>query len=204
MTASSLQVTPGSGLRLATNSYTEGAVTVHDEKVILGEQYLPEYTTAADSVSVATVNSHPLQIMAGASLRVRIHRIEIHQYTLATTAAFMELRLYRLTTAGTGGSASGANPLDPASAAAGATVMTLPTAKGTEGVVMAISKPYLMQTAAASAPMAQPILVWNFDGPRSQPLIIAAGTSNGIALKNMTAHAAATIGWTVWFTESSF
>jgi hypothetical protein len=204
MTASNISVTAGSGTRLATNSYTEGAVTVHDEKVILGEPYLPSYVVSG-SASTATINSHLLQIMAGASLRVRIRRIEIAQYQLATTAAIMDLILVRLSTAGTGGSSVAANPLDPASSASGAAARQgLTASMGTEGVFVGGGNAYLMQTAGASTPQVQPLWVWDFDGPRVGPLIIAAGTANGIAVKNLTAHAGAGVRVNVWFDESSF
>ena len=204
MAASSIQITQGSGTRLATDSYTEGGVTVHNERVGMGEGILPTYTIVAGNTSTATVDSHLIQIMAGASLRVRIRRIEMIQDGLASTAALLETRLYRLTTAGTGGSTNTPRPLDPADAAAGATSMSLPTAKGTEGVLLAISKPYMIQTIGASTPVTVPTLVWDFDNPRSGPLIIAAGTANGIAIKNSNAVAGAGVMFTIWIAESSY
>ena len=205
MTASSIQVTQGSGTRLATNSYTEGAVTVHDEKMILGENYLASYLLAPTAfVSTATANSHLLQIMAGASLRVRIRRIEMHQTAVATTATLMDTRIYRLNTAGTGGTSHVPATLDTTDVASGATAMTLPTAKGTEAGLVFLSRPYMLQTISASTQFVNPILVWDFDRPRSKPLTISAGTSNGIAIKNIDAVAAGTLFFNVWFDETSF
>lgn len=204
MTRSYISVTQGSGTKLGTNNYTDGGDSKHDEVVILGEQHLASYTVSSDSSSTATANSHLVQIMAGASLKVRIRRIEMHQNAMATTAALMETRLYRLTTAGTGDAPITPRPLDPADPASGATAGVLPTAKGTEGVLLGIGKPYLMQTVGASTPLAQPVLVWDFDRPRSKPLIIAAGSTNGIAIKNMTAVAGATIMVMVWFDEAPY
>ena len=63
---------------------------------------------------------------------------------------------------------------------------------------------YMMQTVGASAQLNEPILVWDFDRPRSKPLIIAAGTTNGIAIKNVTAVAAGTVYFNVWLDETSF
>jgi hypothetical protein len=204
MVAANIQVTQGSGTRLATSSYTEGGVTVHDEKVIFGENYLASYTVTTDSVSTATANSHLLQIMAGASLKVRIRRVEMFQNVPATTVVLMETRLYRLTTAGTGGSAISAGALDTSDSAAGATVMSLPTAKGTETNVIGMGKPYMVQTLGAGAQLNQPIWVLDFDRLRSKPLIIAAGTANGIAIKNVTAVAAGTVGFNIWLDETTF
>lgn len=205
MAASNLSITQGSGTRLATNSYTEGGVTVHDEKTILGEPYLAAYTIApGGGISTATLDSHMLQIMAGASNRVRIRRIELYQQAAATTATLMGIQIMRLTTAGTGGGSQTPNPLDPADGGAGMSAMTLPTAKGTETSVMWSGAVYMMQTIAASAALASPLVVIDFDKLRSKPLTIAAGTSNGIAIKNTAAVAAGTLRVTVWADESTF
>lgn len=207
MAESFVNVTEGSGKKLHTFNRTIGANDVHDEAVILGEQYLASYMATPNTlggVTTATANSHLFQIMAGSSLKVRIRRIELMQLAMATTVLMMETRLYRLSTAGTGGTAHTPAPLDPSDSASGATCMTLPTAKGTEGSIVAWGAPYMMQTLTASAERDQPIAVWDFDRPRSKPLIIAAGTANGIAVKNVTAVAAATILFNVWFDESNF
>jgi len=198
-----VNVTEGSGKKLHTVSKTIGADTVHDEVVLDGEPYLASYLVTGEMVAT-TANSHLLQIMAGASLNVRIRRIEMHQTVMATTAALMEVRLYRLTTAGTGGLSITPARLDVADAPSGASAMSLPTAKGTEGTLLSLIKPYMMQTIGASAQLNQPILVWDFDRPRSKPLVIAAGTPNGIAIKNATAIAGASVAITVWIDESSF
>jgi hypothetical protein len=204
MGESIVQVTEGSGKKLHTWQRTIGANSVEDEYVLLGENALASYTMTDDARSTATANSHLWQIMAGASLKVRVRRIEIFQSVMATTAALAELRLYRVTTAGTGGGATGFIPLDPSDAASGATGMTLPTVKGTEGNLIAVAKPYMMQTIGASAQLQSPSVVWDFDRPRSKPLIIAAGTTNGIVIKNVTAIAGASLGVLVWIDETSF
>ena len=83
--------------------------------------------------------------------------------------------------------------------------MSLPTVKGTEGVAIGRANPYLIQTMSATVgPPTAPLVVWDFDRPRSKPLIIAAGAANGIAVKNVTAVAGASITGTVWFDESNF
>jgi hypothetical protein len=204
MPESLVQVTEGSGKLLHTFQRTIGANTVEDEVLITGENYLATYTVEG-APATTTATSHLLQIMAGATLKVRVRRIEIHQLVAVTAAAIMSVSIVRLSTAGTGGTAVTAMPLDPSDAAAGATGMTLPTAKGTEAGanVIAIGALYLTQTVAASAAIAQP-LIFDFDRPRSKPLIIAAGAANGICIKNTAAHAGATVGITVWVDESNF
>jgi len=197
--------TPGSGAKIHSFDRTIGANTVQGEVVIMGEQYLPEYTvTTITPISAATANSHVLQVMMGASLRGRIRRIEVSQMGLATTAAFCQWALYKLSTAGTGGTAITPQLLDPADAAAGATAMTLPTVKGTEGALIWSGSNYMAQTAGASSAFPQPFAIIDLDDSRRKPIHIATGTANGIALKNITAIAAATVIVTLWVTESSF
>ena len=199
-----VNVTEGSGKKLHAYDRTIGANTVLDEIVAEGEQYLASYTVCTASTSVATAAAHIVQVMAGASLKVRIRRIEIYQAVAATTVNFTAIEVRRLTTAGTGGTAITPSPVDPADAASGATAMTLPTVKGTEGVLLWEGNRWWGQTLAASTPWPEPALVFDFDGPRMKPLVIAAGTANGICVKNITAVAAASCLVNVYLTESNF
>jgi len=88
--------------------------------------------------------------------------------------------LRRLTTAGTGGSQYIPEKMDPADSASGFTVMTRPTVKGTEGSVILRGQMDAVQ---------QFPLDINFEQALGKPLTIAAGTANGIALKNLTGDA---------------
>lgn len=205
MPESFVQITEGGGKKLRTFERTVGANNVHEEGVVLGEPYLASYTIVTSTApSTATSASHLLQIMAGASLKVRIRRIEIYQAVMATAATVQDFSIFRLTTAGTGGTSITPVVMDPADSAASVSPMTLPTVKGTEGTRPALRYAYLMQTIAASAELTNPIAVFDFDLPRSKPLIIPAGTSNGIAVKNGAAVAGAQVSFMVWFDESNF
>lgn len=205
MAESTIAVTEGAGKKIHSNSRSIGGNTVEDQVTVNGEQYLASYTVVTGTaLTTGTANAHLLQIMAGASLNVRIRRIEVHQAAAATAAALADIRCIRLTTAGTGGTAITPSKLNNSDAASGATAMTLPTVKGTEGNHMALARAYLMQTIAASAQQVNPIIVWDFDRPRSQPLIIAAGTGNGICISHQAAYAGATVQVFVWFDESNF
>lgn len=204
MAESFVNVTEGSGKKLHAFQRTIGANTVEGQTIVVGEQYLAEYTVATVAqVTTATANSHLLQVMAGASNRLRIRRIEVSQSGLATTAAFMQVAIYRLTTAGTGGTSITPQLLDPADSAAGATAMTLATVKGTEGALLWTGSLYMQQTAGAS--LGQPDeLMLDFDGLRRKPIHVAAGAANGIAIKNIDAVAAGDVLITVTLDESSF
>lgn len=207
MAESIIQVAPDStGKKVHTFNRTIGANSVEDEVNLLGENYLASYTIPSNGfVSAATANSHLLQVMAGASLKVRVRKIEIYQSAMATAAAIMQVQILRLTTAGTGGTATGTAVLDPADAASGATSITLPGVKGAENAQpIWQGTAYLMQTIGASAPQVDPILTIDFDRLRSKPFIIAAGITNGFCVKNLTAHAAATLAIMVYIDESNF
>ena len=207
MAESIVQVTEGSGKKLHTNSRTIGANTVEDEYMLLGEPFLASYQVSCTATSSATANSHVLTINAGASLNVYIRRIMVFQVGLATTAAFCEWDFLRTTTAApTGGTAFTPIAYNATEdGASGATAMTLPTVKATEGNPLGRWSSYFVQTANASVVQAQPMLDINFDSmlhmksPR-----IPSGTTNGVALKNLTAIAAATVRVQVWFQEANF
>lgn len=207
MPESFVNVTEGSGKKLHSFQRTIGANSVEDEVVQHGEQYLATYIATPAAVSTAVAASHLCQIMAGASLNVYIRRIEIWQLVAATAAAIDEIDIFRLTTAGTGGTVVTPLPLDDTDAASGATCMTLPTVKGTEAAAPIYRKSVqFTQTVATQSGGSDATLlgVFDFDTLRGKALRIAAGTANGIAVKNITARAAATVFVVVRFTEANF
>lgn len=206
MAASLIATTEGSGKNIESWQWVIGANTVERQVVALGEQHLSDYivNSGAGTVSSATANSHLLQCMAGSTLKVRLRRVELWQIGLATTAAFCQFTIVRLSTAGTGGTSLTPAPRDPAASASGATGMTLPTVKGTETTILDNGTAYFLQTAGASTTPLVPLWAKNYDGPRDQPIIVAAGAANGFALKNITAIAAATVLPVFYVTESNF
>jgi hypothetical protein len=203
MTETFVNVTEGSGKKLHHDLKTIGANDVLDEYVLPGEYALASYfVSPLAAVSVATANDHALQIMAGSSLKVRIRRIRWEQNGNATTGAIGNVELFRLTSAGTGGTAVTPRPFDTSDAAAGCTAMTLPTAKGTEGVLLARIAFAYRQTVATSGAQTNPVWEWT-QLPGTKPLIIPAGTTNGIALK-VSGNTGATVIINVELVETSF
>jgi hypothetical protein len=194
-----VQVTEGSGKKLHTNSYTVGANTVEDEFVVPGEYPYAAYTAVATGVSSATAASHMMQIMAGSSLKVRIRRIRINQLAAAGAVNTIDFNLIRLSTAGTGGTAVTPSKLDTADAASGATAMTLPTVKGTETTGVWDEG---MWVGTAAIPPANGRLEW-VQHTYSKPIVIPAGTTNGLAIKN-SALASATFTIVIEFVETAF
>lgn len=169
---------------------TDGSDTVEEWLYARSESIFDTYAITALAVAGATANSHLLQIMAGASLRVGIKRITINQVAAATAVANFPFDLYRLSTAGTGGSALTPAPLDPASAASGATAMTLASSKGTETTLLGRHRGAISTTATTVG--LNPVLDLRFGDNGQKPLYIAAGASNGLCIKNTAADATAT------------
>ena len=201
---SSISVTPGSGAKLATSAtYTESSATVQDPKMIFGEQYQATYSVSTGP-SMASANSHLLQIMAGSSLKVRLRRLEIYPATLATTVTLGFLSLFRVTSAGTGGTGLTTVAFDPADAASGATAMALPSSKGAEAASPLWQGSFVAYQVLPTSGAIQPPIILDFDGLRRKPIIIAAGTANGVVLKNITAIAGATCLIQAYFEETSF
>ena len=204
MAESIVQVTEGTGKKLHTWSRTVGANTVEDEAVFQAEYPLATYTAYGENLSGATANDHLVQLMAGASLYVRVRRILVQQNANATTVARAGFQLLRLTTAGTGGGAVTPAKADTADAAAGAAGMTLPTVKGTESTIYKTGLLIARQAYLATASQQELPYVLYEARPDAKPLIIPTGATNGIAIKSTSANAAST--WNVWieFVETSF
>jgi hypothetical protein len=171
---------------------SNGTDTVEQYVQLLGEAHLLTYTIVTGAVGVVGANSHPLEIMAGSTYRVGVQWIYVTQAVNATSTQQIQWQVFRLNSAGTGGGAVTPGPTDPADAASGATAMTLPTVKGTEtGQIWNDTK--LVHATIATVGINSPGLMIDFRGLRHKALWIAAGTSNGVALKNVTSDAACTV-----------
>jgi hypothetical protein len=201
----SAQINSTGGFRLAGANYSESGVTVFDEKTIHGEPYLPNYVVnpGASGSSIATANDHTMQLMASSSLGLYVRRILVYQSVAATTAAIASFAVFGLTTAGTGGTSTTPARLDNDSAAASSTGMIIPTAKGTEGRRIWSGNHMMMQTVPTSGGS---LLMFDliFDGDRLPAIRVPVGTTNGIAFKNITAVAGASISVNIYYAEASF
>lgn len=195
-----VQVNSGSGPKLHGWDKVIGANTTIDQFVLPGEFPYAAYTVILENVSAATGNDHLLQIMAGSSLNVRIRSISIEQSSNAGAVNLLTTQIMRLTTAGTGGTVLTPAKHDSGDAAAGATAMTIPTVKGAESTVI---KRATCTARAAFQSTAEDSWQW-VQQPGVKPLIIPAGTSNGIAIKTLTAIATATWNIHVEIVETAF
>jgi hypothetical protein len=202
MPVSSVRVTEGSGPYLHTWQRSVSSVNREEQYVQRGEPALPTYTASFENISIATANDHFLQLMSGSSTYTRVNRIVIWQEVAAGTAAVTRLQVIRLTTAGTGGTSVTPRPFDTADTA-NATAMTLPSSKGTEGVLLIPIVKIIRQAILTTAAQDDFPFVWEASD-RGKPIIIPSGTANGIALKTFSARASATVTGFVEFTETAW
>lgn len=198
MARASISLTEGSGAKkTATEERTVSSVVVQSQYVILDEPAAPTYSVVATGISAATTADHVLQIMAGSSSYVRVHSIRIEQRGAASGAAVMGVALYRLTTAGSGGTSITPRPFDTADTAA-ATAMSLPSSKGTEG-----SQLWQWELEAEQTRPYLGVATWE-TSPRCKPIIIPAGTANGLAIKVVAGVASVTLTVNVLITETAW
>ncbi len=106
--------------------------------------------------------------------------------------------LRRTTTAGSGGSAVTASPYDGADSYAG-TIQTLPSSKGTDGVVLWdiwLPLPSALGDMIATRTWQQ--------SPGSKPIIFGTAVGGGITLEVITGIASATVSVMMEFSTTTF
>jgi hypothetical protein len=203
MADATIAVNPTGATLLHTGQRTISAAANQEEYNLLADSQFATYSVPAGGVAATTANSHLLEIMAGASLNVRIKYILVTQFGALAAVNALSLQLWRLTTAGTGGTAITPTKWDNSDSPSGATAMTLPSAKGTEGTQVWQECIWL---GTATIPTANN----HFEFPGEsrigeyKPLIIPAGTANGIAIKNVGGIASSSVDITVVFTETTY
>jgi hypothetical protein len=200
MADSSINVTEGSGKRLHTWDRTISSTLVQDQFTLPGEYPVSSYVALANGISIATANDHIIQVMAGSSLKVRIRRVRVSQSAYATTAGAGFFELWRLSSAGTGGTSLTPRQMDFSDSASGATSMTLPSAKGSEQYLIDRERLMLGQSTTLIGTD-----FWEWAPPPGfEPLIVNAGTANGIAIKSTAAIAGGSVNVAIYFIETSF
>lgn len=194
----------GTTKNIATYSRTVDGATVHTQKVMLDEPGFDTYhISVTANVGITSANKHLLQIMAGGTNRVYVRRFQAWQNANATTTGKVQILVYRLTTAGTGGTSYTPAPVDPSSSASGATAMSEPSSKGTEGTLL--DHFYgLIHTAITTVGLDNPCLERVYDTGRARPIIISAGTSNGIAFKCTSSDATAGFVFSAIISEATY
>src|ERR1051326_6139673 len=182
------KITEGTDKKVASVQRVKGSDTVEEQSIVLSEGFVASYTVSVTTaITLATANNHLIQFMAGATNIVILRRLQVFQLAVASAAQACVFQLLRLSSAGTGGTSYTPRAKDPADSAADSTAMANITgaSKGTEGNIIWTG----VSNAWAAIPPAfayGPLLELDFRDPRSKPPRIAAGTSNGLALKNIT------------------
>lgn len=190
----------GSGKKLHTWNRTISANDVHDEFVLPGEMVYPAYTARFINISVGTATDHVLALWAGSSLNLRIRRIYFRQAAASGAANRFTIEVWRTNTTPSGGTAVTMGKMDTADATAGFSAATLPSTKGTEtGTVPLL----VFECDGLSARPFNAPIEWT-QHRSMKPIIVPAGTTNGLALKVGTAIASATISGFVEVTETAF
>lgn len=200
MPVSSVAVTEGSGKNLHTWQRSISSVNREEQVVLLGEPADPTYTASFDAISIATASSHVIQLMAPVGVYVRVQKIVLWQYAAASTAAVGRIHVMRLTTAGSGGTTVDPQAFD-ADNTAGTTAQTLPSSKGTEGVLLIPFVKVFRQAILATSTQDDGPISWQAS-PRGQSIILDPST--GLILKNIAAHASATVSGYIEFTETAW
>ena len=184
------------------NARTISAVSREDQYVLPGQNAYPTYIARADGISIATVDSHVLQIMADGTNYSRLLRYWITATSDGPVAdTTIQIGLVRLTTAGTGGSAVTPAPYDTADTYAGG-AMTLPSSKGTESTTL--HRWFLnAESAPASTNAFSQDFVW--EASRwAKPIIFGTGTGAGLCWKVIQEVASCSLSIHAEFVVSSF
>ena len=199
MSDSYISVDEGTERKIDHWQRTINSATVDQGRVVLAPTFVPTYVaTHATAIAISTANDHIMQLMASADFRYLLRRIEVEQVAAANATAQVEIALYRLSSAGTGGTAVSPVELDPVNDASTAAGMTLPSSKGTEGDLLGIWTAVIQSTITNQT---APLLDIKFDGIHLQPPTVAAGTSNGLALKCLDSDSTATVRTRLTFEE---
>src|SRR5512139_4289122 len=202
MAETSINLTEGSGKRTHGWDRTISSVLVQDQFVLPGEYPYATYVAAASAL-VPVADCHVMQVMAGSTNYVRIRRIEMKQIVAGNATAVPVMEIRRLTTAGTGGTSVTPAPYDVGDAASGATAMTLPSSKGTEGTLLWSSSFVGTNDDTGISVQTLDRFVWE-QHRFAKPIVIAAGTSNGIAVKWATsASTLHTVSISIMFVETA-
>lgn len=194
-----VNVTEGSGKKLHTWNRTISTNDVHDEFVLPGEYVYASYIASFHNVSIATTNDHLLAIWAGSSLNVRIRRIWLRQFAAAGAANGTAIDVVRTNTTPSGGTAVTLRQHDSADATANCSAATLP---GTKGTVTGNPLLRFALDALATRPFGSAI-DW-VQHRATKPIVIPAGTTNGVALNVVAGVASATLTGFVEIVETNF
>ena len=181
--------TEGSGKKFHAWDWAVGANTVLQEFSNPGEYPYATYIVQALSILTTTTGDHLCTLNAGSTLRLKLRYLKVTQRAAAGGVAASAFQLVRtITGAPSGGTAITPRRHEGTDSAASFTAMTLPTVKGTESDLLHAESFWLGTGAIPTLPK------WEWwQKPGAKPIIIPAGTTNGLALKNLSGVATSTV-----------
>lgn len=181
---------------LHTSSRSYGGTTKEDQLYLKAQPVRATYRAYCSAVITTTSASHLAFIQADGTNYSFITGFWIAQTTLAGAVATANVQVIRTSTAGTGGTTISAYPLDAADTSPYAgTVMTLPTAKGTEGVTL-MGGPVGITATNPMTTVNQ--WFWRADDDE-KPITIGTATTDGICFKLITGIATSKVDITLEF-----
>lgn len=183
-----VQVTQGDDAKLHTVERPLGLNDVHDSVTLLGEPYRATYSVVASAVSTALNGGRLLSIFAGPDLPVRVWYVSVSQVALAGAAGRADIFLQRTTASGTAGTAANITKHDNADADPDFTAESLHQGSTVAGV---FGRGAL--TLASAHPIIAPNAEFDFRNGHHKPIVIPAGTSNGLAVIIGTGIATSTV-----------
>ena len=189
-----VMVNEGEDRKVAFVQRSIGSNTVEQSEVAVTLPYIATHRFTAGPVRLATASSHIFQFMGSGLNRTLLRFIEVTQVGNATASQQLEVEIRRLDTRGTGGTAVTPVPNDPIDSASTATGMVLPSSKGTEDELLAKKSGPILTTAATAGH--ERVVKFTFPesgDPTTKPLIFAAGSTTGFALKNIQSDVTATV-----------
>jgi hypothetical protein len=180
---------------LHTQSRSYGGTTKEDQAFLKAQATRATYRAYASAVITTTSASHMIFIQADGTNYTFITGFWLAQTTLAGAVATANMQVVRTSTAGSGGSAITANPVDAADSAYAGTIQTLPSSKGTEGVVL-LGGPVGITATNPMTTVNQ--WAWRCDDDE-KAITIGTATTDGIAFKLVTGIATSKLDLTIEF-----
>ena len=203
MSENSIAVTTGVGKNIHTIDRTVASILVQDQVVIPGLFPFDTFIASAAAVSAANAGDDMLQLMAASSMHLHVVRVRVEQMAPVGTAAYTDLQLLRITTAGTLGTAVTPTKLNNGSAATGVGMSGILNAnRGTAGASIFQRAIEPIQTAPAGG---GPTPFWEWTKSEyGSAIVIPGGGSNGIAIRNGHARASLTLNVEIEFFEATY
>lgn len=191
MSDASIKILDGDGATeyLHTDEKSYGGTNKNDQYTLLADSRRVTYTAVMEAVSCATSAAHVAILQADGTNYTKLWGIDIQQVGLPT-AALANFQILRTTTAGSGGTSISAYPMDGADTSPyGGVIQTLPSSKGTEGVMLLKRRISMVAALPVSSDQS-----WSWRADTNQkPITVGTANTGGVCLKIVTGIASLTV-----------